>query len=341
MPYGCAESYAGRVMITFYDAQGAMTVEFDGTLADLPSGTVWIDLHDETPEETAFVERVTGVAMPSAHRLAEVEASSRQSIDGASLVMSSPVLYRDNGSVSSTPVGFVLGPELLVTLRDMDLKAFSDFLERIRTHEVQPLRNGGDAFLGLLDAIVDRMADGIEAVGTDLDHVSKRIFSARQDDETRKPSKREQRMQDILQIIGRSGDVTAQARDSLLGLNRMVGFVQANAEKCLLAHDGRRLDTIKQDIASLNEYETHLTDKVQFLLDSTLGFINIEQNRTFKLLTVASVIGIPPTFVVGLYGMNFKNMPEYDWAYGYQWGLLLVLLSIVVPVVWLRHKGWF
>ena len=200
---------------------------------------------------------------------------------------------------------------------------------------------GADAFLGLLDAIVDRMADGIEAVGTDLDTVSKRIFSARQDEENKKPSKREQRMQDILQIIGRSGDVTAQARDSLLGLNRMVGFVQANAEKCLLAHDRHRLDTIKQDVASLNEYETHLTDKVQFLLDSTLGFINIEQNRTFKLLTVASVIGIPPTFVVGLYGMNFKNMPEYDWAYGYQWGLLLVLLSIVVPVVWLRHKGWF
>ena len=102
-----------------------------------------------------------------------------------------------------------------------------------------------------------------------------------------------------------------------------------------------RLDTLKGDIASLNDYENRLSDKVQFLLDSTLGFINVEQNKTFKLLTIASVIGIPPTFVVGLYGMNFKNMPEYDWAYGYQWGLFLVLMSVVVPVVWLRLKGWF
>ena len=328
-------------MITFYDARGAMAAQFDGALQALPSGTVWIDLFNETPDENAFVERVTGLTMPSAHRLAEVETSSRQSIDGDALVMSSPVLYRDNGSVYTTPVGFVLGPQLLVTLRTIDLKAFSDFLARIRTHEVEPLCDGADAFLGLLDAIVDRMADGIESVGTDLDIVSKRIFGAHEDEETKKPSKREKRMQDILQIIGRSGDLTAQARDSLLGLNRMVGFVQANAEKHLPSHDVRRLETIKQDIASLNEYETHLTDKVQFLLNSTLGFINIEQNRTFKLLTVASVIGIPPTFVVGLYGMNFKTMPEYDWAYGYQYGLVLIVLSIVVPVVWLRYKGWF
>ena len=92
---------------------------------------------------------------------------------------------------------------------------------------------------------------------------------------------------------------------------------------------------------SLNEYETRLTAKVQFLLDSTLGFINIEQNRTFKILTVASVIGIPPTFVVGLYGMNFKNMPEYDWAHGYAWGLGLIAISMVVPIVWLKVRGWF
>ena len=80
---------------------------------------------------------------------------------------------------------------------------------------------------------------------------------------------------------------------------------------------------------------------MQFLLDSSLGFINIEQNRIFKILTIASVIGIPPTFVVGLYGMNFKTMPEYDWSYGYQWGLGLIAISIIVPTVWLKVRGWF
>ena len=186
-------------------------------------------------------------------------------------------------------------------------------MERIPTHEM-PLRDGADALLGLLDAIVDRMADGMEAVGADLDMMSKRIFGCH-DGPPEKPNKLERGLQDSLQIVGRSGDTTSNARDSLLGLNRMVGFVQANAQTHLSGDDEKRLGTIKQDIASLNDYETHLTDKVQFLLDSTLGFISIEQNRTFKLLTIASVIGIPPTFVVGLYGMNFKNMPEYDWAY--------------------------
>ena len=327
-------------MITIYDSRGAMAVvPGDGADQVLPADTVWIDLLNATDEDVAFVEHVTRLRLPSALRLAEVETSSRQSVDGSALVMSSPVLYRENGTVYTTPVGFVLDPRLLVTLRMRDLKSFADFVDRIRIQEIEPLRDGADALLGLLDAIVDRMADGMEAVGGDLDRMSKQIFGCHDGTPT-KPNRLERGLQDTLQVIGRSGDTTSHARDSLLGLSRLAGFVQANAKTHLFGDDDKRLDTIKQDIASLNDYETRLTDKVQFLLDSTLGFINIEQNRTFKLLTIASVIGIPPTFVVGLYGMNFKNMPEYDWAYGYQWGLLLVLVSIVAPIVWLRLKGW-
>jgi magnesium transporter len=95
------------------------------------------------------------------------------------------------------------------------------------------------------------------------------------------------------------------------------------------------------DVASLNDYETHLTDKIQFLLDAALGFINTEQNDLFKVLTIASVIGIPPTFVASMYGMNFHNMPELSWAYGYQWGLGLIILSTVIPVVWFKIRGWW
>ncbi len=313
----------------------------DGAPESLPVGTVWIDLFNVTGEEAALVEHLSGLRLPSAERLAEVETSSRQSVDGDALIMSTPVIYRDHGEVFTTPVGFVLTSKLLVTLRTEDLRSFADLVERVRSHEVGPLADGCDAFLGLLDAVVDRMADGMEGVGADLNRVSSNIFNSRADGSLNKPNKIEQRLQEILQLIGRSGDITAHARDSLLGLSRMLAFVSANAERHLSPDISRRLDTVRLDVASLNDYESHLTDKVQFLLDSTLGFINIEQNRSFKLLTIASVIGIPPTFVVGLYGMNFKNMPELDWAYGYQWGLLLTFLSIVVPVVWLRRKGWF
>ena len=101
----------------------------------------------------------------------------------------------------------------------------------------------------------------------------------------------------------------------------------------------QRLVTLRADIASLNDYDQQLTAKTSFLLDAIMGFINIDQNEVVRVLTVFSVVGIPPTFVVGLYGMNFKNMPEYGWQYGYQFGWAMIVLSVVVPLVWLRLKG--
>jgi magnesium transporter len=91
----------------------------------------------------------------------------------------------------------------------------------------------------------------------------------------------------------------------------------------------------------LNEYESHLSDKVQFLVDATLGLINMEQNDLFRLLTIVSVVGIPPTLVASMYGMNFHNMPELSWAYGYQYGLTLIALSAAIPLIWFKIKRWF
>ena len=328
-------------MITIYDRRCAMTVSPGETAPTaLPADTVWVDLANETEEEAALVEHLTGRRLPNRHRLAEVETSSRLAVEGDALVMSSPIIYRDEMGMHTTPVGFVLTPGILITLRQEHLRSFADFVSEVKSHEAEPLESGIDAFMGLMESIVDRVADGMEGVGADLEQVSKRIFRQSNGKTKAKPVAIEAKLRDTLQTVGRSGDTTGHARDSLLGLGRMGGYVHANGEKYLKERTVKRLESIRQDIASLNDYETHLTDKVQFLLDSTLGLISIEQNRTFKLLTIASVIGIPPTFVVGLYGMNFKNMPEYDWSYGYQYGLVMVLLSIVVPVALLRWKGW-
>ena len=196
--------------------------------------------------------------------------------------------------------------------------------------------------MGLLDAIIARMADGMEKVGAELDAVSSKIFSVAHLAGGHKPAR----------IRAQISPPRCRPWGAAATRPRMRGTACSASAACSPSCPTRAASgspsttttgsrSLQQDVASLNDYETRLTDKVQFLLDSTLGFINIEQNRTFKLLTIASVIGIPPTFVVGLYGMNFKTMPEYDWAYGYEWGLLLVVLSIIVPVVWLRLKGWF
>ena len=101
-----------------------------------------------------------------------------------------------------------------------------------------------------------------------------------------------------------------------------------------------RLLTVRQDVASLSDYDAQLTNKVQFLLDATLGFINIEQNNGIKILTVVSVVGIPPTLIASMYGMNFKNMPELQWEYGYLYGIVMIVLSGVIPLLWFRKRGW-
>jgi magnesium transporter len=120
-----------------------------------------------------------------------------------------------------------------------------------------------------------------------------------------------------------------------------VPYIAANAAPYLEADIRAKLKSLQRDIASLNDYETHLTDKIQFLLDATLGLTNIDQNNIFRILTVVSVIGIPPTFVASMYGMNFKNIPEYDWSFGYQYGLFLIALSAIVPIIWFKWRGWW
>jgi magnesium transporter len=120
-------------------------------------------------------------------------------------------------------------------------------------------------------------------------------------------------------------------RDTLLGLQRIASFVSEAAHTWLPPDALTRLKTIIRDLLSLTDFETHLSDKVQFLLDAVLGFINTEQNEIFKVLTIASVVGIPPTLIASMYGMNFKNMPELSWSWGYQWGLLLIVISTGEP----------
>lgn len=329
-------------MLTMYDARGTvLPAGFEGR--GLPSGVVFIDLLRPDPAEVAYVERITGLTLPSSQRMSEVEVSSRLAMQRKTLQVTSPIVYRtDSVAVNTSPVGFMLSEKLLITMRFVELKSFDDFLAQKPFRTSEAAQAPVELFLGLLETIVDRMADAMEQIGVDLDRVSRHIFQPETNaNATTKPTQAERRLNRSLRVVGQNGDHTSHVRDSLLGLGRLVAYVGTHAGERMPEPAKARLETLKQDIGSLNDYENRLSDKVQFLLDSTLGFINIEQNRTFKLLTIASVVGVPPTFVVGLYGMNFKNMPEIDWSYGYQFGWAMILVSVLVPVAWLKWKGWF
>ena len=308
-------------------------------LASEPPGAAWIDLLSPNDAERLMVEQVTGLRVPSEAELSEVESSSRLVAEGEALYLSTPMAYRSAEGVSvNTPLGFVLSPRHLLTVRFAQLPVFDVFAHRFASPRPAP---GGSvaAFVGLLEAVVDRLADVLEWVGRELDAISKRVFGV-EASARRNASRADAELRATLRTIGRLGDTVSNLRDSLLGVNRIVHFVAEAAEGWIPKPLRPRFKTLWKDVASLTDYDAQLTNKVQFLLDATLGFISIEQNNGIKVLTVVSVVGVPPTLTASIYGMNFEHMPELAWEYGYLFGLTSIALSAILPLLWFKWRGW-
>ncbi|WP_375461498.1 magnesium transporter CorA family protein [uncultured Enterovirga sp.] len=308
----------------------------------LPSGSLWLDVLKPDERETALVERTTGFKLPSFEELSEVEISSRLRRSGKAIYLALPLVFRDpKGVPKITPVGLILSADHLVTIRFEELKAFEACRARVDQGEVHRPSSVA-VFVALLEAIVDRLADILEEVGTQLDVMADEVFGKDLDrGANHRPKQQDARLRNTLRRVGRSRQLISKVRATLLAISRIVPYVEGEGEEWL-PHDAvPRLETVLKDVGSLDEYENHLSDKVQFLLDADLGLINIEQNDRFRILTVVSVVGIPPTLVASLYGMNFKHMPELEWIWGYPYGLTLIALSALVPLVYFRKRGWF
>ena len=237
-----------------------------------------------------------------------------------------------------SPLGFVLAPGFLITIRYAHLRSFENVAERLSKPE-QP-SSSADIFSILVEEMVDVSADLLEEIAGELDRVSKLVFR-KTNLKRRHPNRSNDRLHKMLVDVGNLGERLSRVRDSLLELQRIVPFVAKPKRDWIGPELQTRLESAQRDLLSLIDYQTHLYSKVQFLLDAVLGFINTKQNDIFTVLTIVSVVGIPPTLVASIYGMNFKNMPELDWAWGYQLGLGLILLSTVVPILWFKWKGWF
>jgi magnesium transporter len=311
--------------------------------ATLPPNVTWIDLLKPEPDEVAFVKRTTGLEVPSIEDLSEIESSSRLRHQNGAIYLSAPLIYRgaDTDQPLTTPVGFVLTREQLITVRFEDITSFKTFSARDLAGESDPLSSAA-VFAGLMDTIADRLADVLENIATELDALSHRLFhTPATEPVSRRPAARESAdLRIILRRVGNSGDLASKIRDSLLGVGRIVPYVLSLAADWLPSEVKLRLDTVRQDVVSLSDYDAHIVNKVQLLLDATLGLINVEQNNIIKVLTIVSVVGIPPTLVASMYGMNFKYMPELEWSWGYPYGLALILLSAILPVAWFKWRGW-
>lgn len=297
---------------------------------------LWIDLLLATADETAQVRAATGLDIPDEAAINEIESSSRLSTRNDVLYINMPIISMTDGP-RGVAVGFVLSADRLITIRFAASRSFESYTDQLRRGE--STREGpAHVFVGLVEAIIDRQADALEVIRTDLEKISARIFrlgaagGGRRDED--------QRLRSTLRELGTIGDLISHIRETQVAAARIVPYVETVAADWLPKDIRARLRTLRRDIASVSDFSTHLNDKLQFMLDATLGFINIAQNNLMKVMTITSVAGIPPVLIAGIYGMNFKAMPELDWAWGYAWGLGLITISTIIPLLIFRWRKW-
>ena len=154
------------------------------------------------------------------------------------------------------------------------------------------------------------------------------------------PSEDNRALREVLQKISLTGDFVSRLHDTLMVMGRIIGFLGSSGPETFPAELRSRIKTLRQDVISLKEFDAHLNSKVQFLLDATLGFINIAQSHIIKVLAVVGTVGVPPTLIASIYGMNFENMPELHSHYAYPVALMVIICSAVLPLLWFRRRGW-
>ncbi|MGB3387718.1 MAG: magnesium/cobalt transporter CorA [Pseudaminobacter sp.] len=306
-------------------------------LAQHKDQVMWADLLAPTQSEEALIEEWVGIGIPTREEMEEIEISSRLYIEDNALFMTATLpAQTDDDHPRMSPVTFVLVDNRLVTVRYHEPRAFQTFPTRAEKVSIG-CTSGETILIGLLETIVDRLADISERVGRDIDALSHDIF---QSTET-KANKRDRNFQKVLQTLGRKEGLTSDIRDSLMTLQRLSGFLgnalgQDKDGKELRA----RVKVLTRDVMSLTDHVTFLSQKITFLLDATLGMINIEQNGIIKIFSVAAVVFLPPTLVASVYGMNFEIMPELQWPLGYPFALGLMVLSAVLPFWYFKRRGW-
>ena len=299
---------------------------------DTNEPAVWLDLLNPNDAERTQAGTQLGVALPTRNEVASIALSSRVRIDDAMLRINIPGFVREEGGQGAmTPLGVLLTPKLLVTLRYADSAAF-DRLTKVVAKDTAP-QTSIDAFLSLLESVTETAGDRMQALSAELSLLSREVFADR--------SGHSGMLRGVLFQVGRIQRQITQVRSATLGLERGLSHLCDGAPKWMQEAQVARLHVVRNDLHALSEFDQQLDDKVQFLLDATLGFINNDQNDLIKVLTIASVVTIPPMILAGIWGMNFKAIPEYDWAHGYAFAWAMIVLSMVLPLAWFKWKKWF
>ncbi|MEA5097037.1 MAG: magnesium/cobalt transporter CorA [Burkholderiaceae bacterium] len=303
------------------------------TRADLVNvDPVWIDLTDPTDEERGWVKSIYGVTLPDEDEVKDIEASARYyEAENGDLHLRTDFLLDDEeeGPSRTITVAFILARGKLFSVHNEDLPVFRLVRLRARSRPGH-ITDYKDVLLDLYATDAEYSADALEGIYLTLEDVSGRVLQKEFTDQDAATT---------LNLIAQEEDLNGRVRRNMMDTRRAVSFLMRT--RLLDAEQFEEARQILRDIESLDNHTSFLFDKINFLMDATVGFININQNKIIKIFSVASVVFLPPTLIASIYGMNFKSwFPELEWTYGYPFALALMLASAVAPFWYFRYRGW-
>ena len=298
---------------------------------------IWVDLESPTPEEKAWIKQHYGLSIPEDAMDEDIEESARfYEADNGDLHIRSDFLIEDNSESRTERVAFILNLNnaelkskgVLFSIHDQDVPVFR--LLRMRARRMPGLiEDAREVLLKLFDADAEYSADALEGVHDALEHISGKVLKGEVTDEV---------AGEVLATIAKEEDLNGRIRRNMMDTRRSVSFMLRS--KMLSAEQNDEARQILRDIDSIDSHTVFLFDKINFLMDATVGFININQNKIIKIFSVASVALLPPTLIASIYGMNFQHMPELSQTWGYPAALLLMVCSGVLPMLYFRKRGW-
>jgi magnesium transporter len=303
--------------------------EIDDPVALADRQPVWVDLEAPTPAEKGWVTRRFGLAIPDDIVDDDLEESARfYEEDNGELHIRSDFLIDDDLASRNVRVAFILHRNVLFSVHAEDLPVFR--LLRLRARRIPALiGDAKEVLLKLFDVDAEYSADTLEGIYDRLEQVSARVLRENVDDTA---------AGEALAAIAKEEDLNGRIRRNVMDTRRALSFLMRS--RLLNAEQFEEARQILRDIDSLDSHTAFLFDKINFLLDATVGFININQNKIIKIFSVAAVALLPPTLIASIYGMNFERMPELKWAWGYPFALVLMVVSVAVPFLFFRRKGW-
>jgi len=272
--------------------------------------------------------------VPTREEMREIETSNRLYEEDGVLYMTATVVTKlDTDTPENSQVTFILAGNRLITNRYVDPLPFRRYIAYAERHPAQ-CASGAAVFAGLLESTINRIADVIERVGATLDTISAEVFT---------PPRRRRATRDfreILERVGQGGDLTGKARETLASLGRLLVFAQQAPHETFTAEVRGRLRTLSRDVTQMADHASFLGNKVNFILDATLGMINIDQNNILKIFSVVTVFLLPPSVIGAIFGMNFEYIPYLQEPWAFYAALGIMVLSSVAPYLWFRQRGW-